>query len=354
MIFIIMRRYNIWEIKSYVLEWPFQVHQESRLEKWQWLERQRLARSFWRLERKGRCRDRYISPNDRMKPTELVMNPRNFQIEDMLIRILNKVETLDKVLKEMKLDFSQLSQTVMSHSASIKHLETQLGDILACLNQWPKGGSPSDTMANPKNVNQQRMTITIHSGKIVNGATPPLKVNVGEVVKVSLFESAKDLKVKDSCVVVNEEGNTFGNPGGDGLEEVRGDSSKAKGTPSKNYNSASNLKALYVKIDPSLPQRLKKKGDHTKFQKFLSIFNSLSINIPLVETLVEMPGYAKYLKELMTKKRTLQCETIEVSHYYRVIMTKHLVAKKDDPGAFTIPCTIRACKVGNALCNLGA
>lgn len=65
----------------------------------------------------------------------------------MLTRILNKVEALDEVLKEMKSNFSQLSQIVTSPSASIKHLETQLGMILAHLNQQPKVGLPSDIVA---------------------------------------------------------------------------------------------------------------------------------------------------------------------------------------------------------------
>lgn len=62
----------------------------------------------------------------------------------MLTRIMNKVEASDKVLKEMKPSFSKLSQIVTSHSPSIKHLDTQLGNILAHLNQRPKGVLPSD------------------------------------------------------------------------------------------------------------------------------------------------------------------------------------------------------------------
>ncbi|XP_049397390.1 uncharacterized protein LOC125861568 [Solanum stenotomum] len=107
------------------------------------------------------------------------------------------------------------------------------------------------------------------------------------------------------------------------------------------------------KISPSFPQRLKKKNEDEKFKKFLSVFKTLSINLPLVEALVETSGYAKF-KELVTKKRSLDFETIKVSHSCSAIMTNELIKKREDPGAFTIPCTIGMLQFAKALCDLGA
>lgn len=73
----------------------------------------------------------------------------------------------------------------------------------------------------------------------------------------------------------------------------------------------------------------------------------------LVEALVEMPSYAKFMKELMTKNRILECEIIEVSHHCSAIVTNNLVAKKDAPCAFIIPYTFGFCKFGKAMCDLG-
>ncbi|KAK4723994.1 hypothetical protein R3W88_026773 [Solanum pinnatisectum] len=67
-----------------------------------------------------------------------------------------------------------------------------------------------------------------------------------------------------------------------------------------------------------------------------------------------MSGYAKFMKELVTKKRNMDFETIEVSHNYSTIMTSAIVTKKQDPGAFTIPCTIGMLQFDKDLCDLGA
>lgn len=84
------------------------------------------------------------------------------------------------------------------------------------------------------------------------------------------------------------------------------------------------------------------------------MFNKLSINFPLVEALLEMLGYAKFMKELVTKKRILDYETIEVPHSCSAIMTNELITKREDPSAFSISCTIGMLQFPKPLCDLGA
>ncbi|XP_049394722.1 uncharacterized protein LOC125859011 [Solanum stenotomum] len=67
-----------------------------------------------------------------------------------------------------------------------------------------------------------------------------------------------------------------------------------------------------------------------------------------------MSGYTKFMKELVTKKRSFDFDIIEVSHSCSAIMTKKMIKKREDPKAFTIPCTICIVQFAKALYDLGA
>ena len=54
---------------------------------------------------------------------------------------------------------------------------------------------------------------------------------------------------------------------------------------------------------PPFLQRLVKKTEDGKYQRFITMPKQLSINVPLVEALEEMSDYAKFMKDPVTKKR---------------------------------------------------
>ncbi|XP_070010678.1 uncharacterized protein [Nicotiana sylvestris] len=64
-----------------------------------------------------------------------------------------------------------------------------------------------------------------------------------------------------------------------------------------------------------------------------------------------MPGFAKYLKDLVTKKRTTKNEVVNVTHRVSSIIATSTVQQKEDPGAFVIPCIIGAHDFAIALCD---
>ena len=62
----------------------------------------------------------------------------------------------------------------------------------------------------------------------------------------------------------------------------------------------------------------------------------LYINVPLVEALEEMPDYAKFMKDLVTKKRSVTFEDDDTMQYWIAISTRSLAQKKENSGVFTI------------------
>ena len=105
---------------------------------------------------------------------------------------------------------------------------------------------------------------------------------------------------------------------------------------------------------PPFPQIFVKKTEDDKYRRFITMLKQLSINVPSVEALEQMPGYAKFMKDLVTKKRLVTFEDDDRLQHCSAIATRSLVQKKEDPGAFTIPCTVGSLHFAKILCDLGA
>ena len=68
-----------------------------------------------------------------------------------------------------------------------------------------------------------------------------------------------------------------------------------------------------------------------------------------------MPHYAKFMKDIISKKRKLDTRgAVSLSANYSAIILKNLPWKMQDSGSFTIQCTIGNFEVGKALCDSSA
>ena len=67
-----------------------------------------------------------------------------------------------------------------------------------------------------------------------------------------------------------------------------------------------------------------------------------------------MPGYVKFMKDVLSKKRKLgDYETVALLEECSAILQKKLPPKLKDPVSFTIPCAIGSAIFERALCDLG-
>ncbi|XP_073120583.1 uncharacterized protein [Henckelia pumila] len=110
-----------------------------------------------------------------------------------------------------------------------------------------------------------------------------------------------------------------------------------------------------VVIPPPFPAALKKAKLESQFANFLELFKKLNINIPFADTLMQMPSYAKFLKENLSNKRKLEEHSmISLIENCSALVQNKIPPKQKDPGSFSIPCMINDVSFHKALCDLGA
>ena len=77
--------------------------------------------------------------------------------------------------------------------------------------------------------------------------------------------------------------------------------------------------------------------------------------MPFTEVVTQMPLYAKFLKEILSKnKRIAEEGVVNLTATCNVVIKKNLPEKMKDPRSFTIPCIIGEFEFQKALCDSGA
>ncbi|XP_030963798.1 uncharacterized protein LOC115984958 [Quercus lobata] len=190
-------------------------------------------------------------------------------------------------LEDMFMQFIQKTDVVIqNNSASIRNLEVQIGQLSSMLTNRTAGTLPSNTVTNPK---EQAKAISLRSGRTYE---EPKVTNAKQDEAVDNEES-KMKEVKSEMKEVEQ------------AEKTKENERASKSKRSREDTFETYSPSIY---DPPIPfpQRLRKNNMDDQFSKFLSIFKQLHINIPLIEALEQMPKYAKFFKDIISKKRKLE------------------------------------------------
>ncbi|KAL4319223.1 hypothetical protein GQ457_18G009160 [Hibiscus cannabinus] len=221
---------------------------------------------------------------------------------------------------------------LQNHDATLKSLETQVGQISQILSNRPIEGFPSDNEVAKGATHEQCKAITTRSGKI-------LKNNQGGM-------AANPSPATDTPAEADETSQA---------SEDHSNPHTIMGKSSAESSHAQSGKPEEIRPPPPFPQRLKKQKQDYQFKQFLDILKQVHINMPLVEALQQMPNYAKFLKDMVTrKKRIEEFETAAATETCLALMHNKVPAKKIDPGSFTIECFIGHNYPTKALCDPGA
>ncbi|KAJ9558521.1 hypothetical protein OSB04_013135 [Centaurea solstitialis] len=283
-----------------------------------------------------------------------------------------------------------ISQT----QASIKNLETQVGQMALEIRNRSAGSLPSDTEIPQRPGKEQVKAVTLRNGKDLNksekkdgspkkdlASSPSTPTNTDSPTPA---ESDFTSPVPDfpllSPVTSTGPQRTVWKP----QEYISKDVSQSGDSPKTISNtlpietdttlSTTMIKPVSVTPSPSpsptpqktttptqvplyipYPQRLRNQREEAQFKQFLDVFKQLHINIPLLEAIERMPNYTKFLKDILNKKKRLtEYETVALTEGCSALLTKKIPPKMKDPGSFTIPCSIGGKTIRRALCDLGA
>jgi hypothetical protein len=91
-----------------------------------------------------------------------------------------------------------------------------------------------------------------------------------------------------------------------------------------------------------------------QYARFVELLKKLNVNISFTDVVTQMPTYAKFLKDILSNRRKLDDETVTLTEKVSAIVMNKLPPKLQDPGSFTIPCSIGSTKFDRALCDLRA
>ncbi|XP_073153151.1 uncharacterized protein [Henckelia pumila] len=94
-----------------------------------------------------------------------------------------------------------------------------------------------------------------------------------------------------------------------------------------------------IAIPPPFHADLKKAKLDSQFANFLEVFKKLNINISFADALMQMPSYAKFLKEILSNKRKLEEHAmISLKENCSELVQNQIPPKQKDPRSFYIPC----------------
>ncbi|XP_039834441.1 uncharacterized protein LOC120695210 [Panicum virgatum] len=132
-----------------------------------------------------------------------------------------------------------------------------------------------------------------------------------------------------------------------------GHSGKSCSFTQEDENSFGNDTPNDTNCRPQQERRRRSVADE-QFGKFIEVIEKLYGNIPLLDTM-QVPTYAKYLKDILGNKRVLPItKVVQLTYECSTAILNPLLEKKKKPGCPTITCSIGAQHFKHALCDLRA
>ncbi|CAN6554873.1 unnamed protein product [Malus baccata var. baccata] len=197
--------------------------------------------------------------------------------------------------------FVQSTQTsIQNLTASVGNLETQVGQLATMFNEREKGKFPSQSEQNPRGMEHCKVIRTLKT----------------EVEEEEFTESAP-LAAKSRSEAISE-----------ASIPDHSASDKVQSRRNSDTNKEKGLGILFAPSDkppykPPLPfpQRQQQRSKDQQCIEFMKTLAKVQINLPLLDAIKQIPSYAKFLKELCSKKK-------KFLEYEKVILSEQCTGTK--------------------------
>ncbi|XP_070047473.1 uncharacterized protein [Nicotiana tomentosiformis] len=192
----------------------------------------------------------------------------------------------------------KMQEKLAVHDSNIKGIETKLGQLSMALNNLTQGTLPADTNINPKEQNlNQLMAVSLRNGRDLYREQEVVQSR-RDTVPCTLVTLETDESMELTEVVIEQ---TQADKGKEKeFEQLPEQVVEKAPNTEKTSSSGKNLTLV------PFPQRLAKQKKDDQYMKFIEMLRQIQLNILLMDALREMPGYAKMMKDLMSKKFDFQ------------------------------------------------
>ena len=211
------------------------------------------------------------------------------------------------------------------NSQAISTLENQVGQLATQVGEREKRNFPSQPIPNPK------------GQYAINGSSSSTH-GQEHVQSITTLRPGKQIDNQVKMPEVEDDENIV-------LKEKGTHSSHDDHGEKKDNPPATPIQDLSSPLDKvpkaPFPQRLISPQKSVQFGDILEVFKQVQINIPFLDTIQQVPTYAKFLKDLMTMKRKTNVpKKAFLTEQVNSIIQHKYPMKCKDPGSPTILCKI--------------
>ena len=225
--------------------------------------------------------------------------------------ILDFVKDTDRRIMENDQRLTNINQRMDSVEVSIRKLEGHMGRMAELLQKPTPGIFPSQP-------------------------------EQAKMISVSNVESSQEVQSNLNSLDIHDDNN---------VAEIIVEN-KSKEIP-KESPSSLDTRPYYPRVP--YPSRLIRNKAESKFSDLYDMLSKVNVNLPLLKVVKSIPSYAKFFKELSTRKRKYAPnEKIVVSEQVSAVLREDLPPKLKDPGSFNIMISVGGSKKVRGMLDLGA